>query len=338
MLVGMDKDKRYYSVDSLKGIAMLSIVITHFAWSDAERMNPVFPYFIDMAVPMMMFCMAFLWSIHGDETDIYNGKIIGRKLFRILFPYLLCFIPDIFYAFKTGEAYDLISAINLFLVGGRGPGSYYVPVMVQIIFFFPIIYGIIRRYKNKGLIICLVINLLLEIYKNVLQMSEAEYRLLAFRYIFIIACGCAFECFSGSVNETWHKRSNIIAMLVMFICGTGFIVVTRYLGYEPIVLNYWTFACCIASMYIVPVVQIYIAHAPRLKVFEYIGRSSWGIFLVQKLFYKCGSLYLYDIVGSRVIQLILCIFISVMVGILFDRITSHLMKLIVQKRKNAKAV
>lgn len=46
---------RNNTLDILKGIAIISIIITHFAWTASQRMNILFPYYINMAVPIFMF-------------------------------------------------------------------------------------------------------------------------------------------------------------------------------------------------------------------------------------------------------------------------------------------
>lgn len=45
----MAANNRYRSLDVLKGVSILFVVITHYAWSAEERLRFLFPFFIDMA-------------------------------------------------------------------------------------------------------------------------------------------------------------------------------------------------------------------------------------------------------------------------------------------------
>ena len=74
--------------------------------------------------------------------------------------------------------------------GGYGPGSYYVPVMVQFVFLFPLIEKIVYRYRFAGVVFFGGCNLLYEILQRLYGMGESCYRLLIFRYLLLIAYGC----------------------------------------------------------------------------------------------------------------------------------------------------
>ena len=89
-------------------------------------------------------------------------------------------------AFKV----DKVGIFSAFLRGGFGPGSYYYPIMIQFIFYFPVIYAIVRRYNFSGVIICGLINFIYEILKYAYEMNAGCYRLLLFSYTLLIAYGC----------------------------------------------------------------------------------------------------------------------------------------------------
>lgn len=55
-------DERYRSVDFIKGICILFIIITHHSWSKAEMSKYLFPFWIDMAVPLFMIISGFVYS------------------------------------------------------------------------------------------------------------------------------------------------------------------------------------------------------------------------------------------------------------------------------------
>ena len=45
---------RQRSVDFLKGICILLVIFTHCTWTEAERLKYLFPFWVDMAVPVFM--------------------------------------------------------------------------------------------------------------------------------------------------------------------------------------------------------------------------------------------------------------------------------------------
>lgn len=89
-----------------------------------------------------------------------------------------------------GGTLDCLQWTLDFLDGGYGPGSYYYPLMIQLIFVFPIIHFIVRKYQYLGVWICGFINFIYELLQRAYDMNEACYRLLVLRYILVISVGC----------------------------------------------------------------------------------------------------------------------------------------------------
>lgn len=58
----MNTSERYTVVDVLKGICVIFAIITHYEWSDNQRLLGLFPYTIDMAVPIFMIISGYIMS------------------------------------------------------------------------------------------------------------------------------------------------------------------------------------------------------------------------------------------------------------------------------------
>lgn len=75
------------TIDFIKGICILFIIITHFIWDDNERLRYLFPFYIDMAVPIFMIISGYLnaLSFNGKNmskiSDAYTIKEILSKFF-----------------------------------------------------------------------------------------------------------------------------------------------------------------------------------------------------------------------------------------------------------------
>lgn len=78
--------------------------------------------------------------------------------------------------------------------------------MIQFIFIFPIIYFIVKKFGDKGVVICGFINFVYEVLKNVYGVSLSTYRLLVFRYIFVIAAGCYMSDVEERQEEIEYKH------------------------------------------------------------------------------------------------------------------------------------
>ena len=125
----------------------------------------------------------------------------------------------------------IADVLKNYLCGGWGPGSYYYPLMIQFVFVFPIIYFVIKENSRRGLVICLVVNILYEILKWAYEMNIECYRLLLFRYIFIIAFGC-YLIFINSIEYIYIYIYIRILVRTNFYCNVSLCRI--YTGYSKL--------------------------------------------------------------------------------------------------------
>ena len=133
--------------------------------------------------------------------------------------------------FLLHQNLSLFSLVKMYLTGAEGAGSYYFPCMIQFIFIFPIIFRLIDKFKSKGLLVCFIVNILYEILQRAYDMNHTCYRLLVFRYIFTISCGCYFR-FNGLNIKRLHS-------ILSVLFGIGYIYLITYTKYEPKIIIYW---------------------------------------------------------------------------------------------------
>lgn len=69
-LTDRQTDRRYHSIDFVKGICILFIIITHYTWEEAERLKYLFPFWIDMAVPIFMVVSGFVYTKSFQKNHI----------------------------------------------------------------------------------------------------------------------------------------------------------------------------------------------------------------------------------------------------------------------------
>ena len=317
--------ERNSSLDLFKGICIIFVIITHYQWADRERLSLLFPFWIDMAVPIFMIISGYLYAKsferHGIGTveNAYEPKALLQRIIRFTVPFTIAYlVEEVAYVVYYHEITP-VKSLYRFLVGGAGPGSYYYPVMIQFIFWFPVIFFLIKRHGEKGFVGCIIINFIYELLQRAYGMNEGCYRMLVFRYTFVIAFGC-YMALSKEKLKTW--------MLVLLgLVGAGYIVIFKYMNLTPPITIYWTGTSYLASMFIVPIAYVLITKARiSCKPLEILGKASFNIFLVQMLYYAFAARITYKIISNEPLQILVSIVICILAGIPFFMLENCLTK------------
>jgi peptidoglycan/LPS O-acetylase OafA/YrhL len=212
------------------------------------------------------------------------------------------------------------AAIAGFITGGVGPGSYYYPLMLQFVFVFPVVYSIVKKHDFIGVVECFLLNGLYEVIQRSYGMGEATYRLLIFRYIFLIGAGCYMH--------TGKKKPARWVGVGSMLLGAGWLAGCCYLGYQPRVIVYWSSTSLLAALWVIPIVWLLLKDPKlsrmRCKPLEEMGRASYNIFLAQMVFFAYAASSVYKMIPNRAMQLPVCIFVSVTAGYLFYLAESRL--------------
>ena len=76
---------------------------------------------------------------------MYAWEMIKPKLIRFLVPFFtVCLIEIVLLVIEDKH----INPPRIFLLGAYGPGSYYVPIMIQLLVIFPIIYKLVEKMPD----------------------------------------------------------------------------------------------------------------------------------------------------------------------------------------------
>lgn len=328
------KSHRQPVIDVIKGMCIIFVIITHYGWDDKQRLAWLFPFFIDMAVPIFMivsgytFTASYLRKGIDRFEDAYDSTIISKRIFRYTIPFLMAYIIEVICFYFIKRRVNILEIITTFFIGGWGPGSYYYPEMIQITFFLPVILYSIRKKPKSGLIFWFIFNAFYEFIKNVVGLDTSIYRLSLFRYTFLLAFGCYIY-----LNR--EKKINKVYLILSLIVGITYILATKYWGYQTkIINNEWCGTSFMAALYIAPIVMliIYKFGSFSWRPIEFIGKASYNIFLTQLVYYCTASRIIVKITSYMWVHVILNIFICVFVGIIFylieGRITSRVLILV----------
>jgi len=225
--------------------------------------------------------------------DWFKFDNFSNKFLRIFIPYVVIFIIEIILYKITNREISLKEVVVGFFTGGWGPGSYYFPVLLQLLLLFPFI---LLLAKTKYGWLCLVlIQILLEITTQRFGMSDWVYRLLFFRYLGFVTFGILLYLnntgkYKGLVSKIIQQK---YLLSLSFICGVGIIYLLNYSSYQPVLFKRWTTTSLPVVLYCFPLVfismksEILLKKIPKMldRVILIIAKSTFHIFLVQMTHY-----------------------------------------------------
>ncbi len=273
--------KRNDFLDVLKGICILLVILTHFDWTEPERLKYLFPFWMNPAVPVFMIISGYLFAESFKRKNVtkfreaYNLKQIINKIIRYTIPLILIYgIEVVLKIYVAKQELSASKIFTTFFLGGFGPGSYYYPYMIQFIFLFPLIYFAIRKWNFGGLVACGAANVIYEVLKVPLHMTASTYRLIVLRYIFAIAIGCYISL--------GKKKMPVWLGILSMIFGAGFIYAVCYTDYRPTYFFRWARTSMLAVFYIAPIAYVLIKNCTwSFKPLAMLGKASYNIFFVQ---------------------------------------------------------
>lgn len=290
--------KHIYLIDYLKAFSIIMVIITHYAWQD--KINAWFLFVINMAVPVFMLISGYNFSASGMRKaegklqKMYDHRVLLPKVVRFTLPFAFVFVFEIVLKVMQGKEYSILDILVRFCKGGYGPGSYYYPIMIQLLFIFPLIYLLVAKLNWFGVVVAAQVNFVYEIVIHEIGIDVSGYRLLVFRYIFYIALGCYLFFFTKKKIPMW-------ILLLMIGLGSGYLVAVYYEGYEPHIFTYWTRTCMITALYVFPIVYLMFHRFLNFRIpgksgkcLSEIGKASYHIFLVQMVYYhfEFGNMFL----------------------------------------------
>ncbi len=170
-------------------------------------------------------------------------------------------------------------------------------------------------------------NAVFELLQWAYGMNGECYRLLLFRYTFVIAFGCYLNLPEQKISKGLYAGA--------FIIGVLFILAYCYWGYQPVVIVHWTRTSFVGSLYLLPIAAVLIKKCTwKFAPLELLGKASFNIFLAQMVYYQCASRFVYAHVQSRPLQLLIGVVASVVFGLVFYWLETPLTKFLVKKSED----
>lgn len=291
------RTERLDIIDYLKALAVLFVIMDHASIVNGtllDRSGPLFLLFINKAVPIFMLLSGFTLAMSAKNhtlRELYDPKRLWRKFLRITIPTVITYALFLILKFAAGKGLSLSEAANCFLLGRVGYGAYYYAVMVQFILIAPVLMHIIRKYESYGVIVAGLCNLFYEICCSCYNLDKRIYRILVFRYIFIIALGIY-------MHEIRGRKIGGKTLAEMLAVGAIYVLLPNWWGYEYRVFTYspWNKSGMMSAFYVFPIIYIVMcafsdARADKVckRAAALAGKASYHIMYTQLMYFNVRS-------------------------------------------------
>jgi peptidoglycan/LPS O-acetylase OafA/YrhL len=308
---------RNNSIDFIKGVAILSVIILHN--TPANKLFQI--AWIGQAVPLFLLVTAYLTCgsfQNGKTMTVYYSKqSTGKMLKRIFVPFI--FVQCVIYFFPSIN----FSLYSILLQGGIGPGSYYPWLYLQCWIILPFIIKIIDNMSvGKSSLLFLSICIILEIASSIIHINAQLYRLLFYRYLFLLYLGCLLK------KQEWKINVKILTAALIGLIFSLFEIYIN-INLEPFFINQWQGVHWITAFYAVLIFltlrHIYTyTHICIRKTFLLLGKYSYEIFLCQ--------MFVFSIFPKKLLGFIENLYLETILFIIFTTIFSIAPIILYKKR------
>lgn len=240
----------------------------------------------------------------GMRGGGYSIASLKRQILRIIPSYTLIYFMEMGFLFLNGQLQNLDWKyfIIFYIIGGKGPGGYYVPIMIQLFLVMPFLVSFICKCPAKGLFFVFTANLLFELLVKSVPFHPEIYRLFIGRYLFLLAMGVFLRTIRGKkLSVRYLSGSLFIGILYIFI--TNYFRLTDPAGaYSWSLFKYWQMTAFPVAFYLFPFMYLLLEKLSGVQVktwfgsiMQKIGSRTWYIYGVQMFYF----LIVYEVYGVK---------------------------------------
>lgn len=317
-IVPIKKEGHEPFIDYLKGVSILFVVLTH-------------------CLPLQDYLLCSLWSAQAvpifliiQSFHAYRGNqcnIRLRKLFRRILRPFLCMFGLQFLLLVCIRGWDnaYVLTRQVIATGGIGPGSYYVWIYLQFYFALPFLMRMMHGWgKIKIGCFFVILSIAMEILCSYADMPGWLYRLLAFRYLFLIYLGYLWVA-KGIVLNRWTGILSGASMTFILLLAYADINMEPWICASDWKIFHWP--TYFYAAYLFPV-MLYVCYKHigswQNDLLCKMGKYSYEIFLLQMfIFTFLPSAQQLDIIGNiyltTILRVLLAIALSIIPVLLYKR-------------------
>jgi len=281
---------QYLDITQIFSFQTISSVFTHWITYSALTTQQVVPVFI--IILSFNLSLSFQRRGYARLKDMFSWPEIKKKIRRYFVPFFVIFfvsliIGGVFFLFTNQQ----ILTINFRLFFGylpiNGPGNYFIPLILQMILFFPFIYLFYRHNRYLCLIGGFILAFLCEIINhfgiNSIWYSDS---LVRFFPLIILGVWISDLYLTGQMRNTYFILFGVISGIYLIIISqfeTGTINGIQFIPYtasQNLFSCGWPALILILGLLWLPKVKNTLT-----KPIALLGKSSYHIYLVQIVFF-----------------------------------------------------
>jgi peptidoglycan/LPS O-acetylase OafA/YrhL len=324
--------KRNYTIDIIKALAIISVILIH-GLSNAILYDILAPYYIWQTVPVFMILMgynaanSFMRKGYENLPDILARHYLLNKAERILLPFSVIWFMQVLIQFFYFDNRNISELLLRFLEGGYGPGSYFIPLLLQASILIPFIYLILKKQPTKMMILLFFVSLLIDLASFWLNISGSLYRILIIRHLFSVTLGIWYALEKSTIKLKW--------LVIPAAASLAYITAVHYYNWELIVEEYWHSQHAPSYFYVLFIIMIGMKYLEvgkeslLEKFFILIGQASLHIYLTQMFYFWFLHERLPDFSG--IVYLLMFLTIPIASGIGFYLLDGYVNRRVIKK-------
>lgn len=314
-------------LDFIKAYAIIFVILAHSLPIMLMKYS-LFYVWADMQVPIFILIQTFHSYKKGYAPTINWMYLIKRIIVPFVFTQgLLIFILLLF----SNESQENI-VTNCVKAGGCGPGSYYFWIYLQMAFILVLLFPLVKKLSRLQLLLyVLLFSVGCEVLFSLIDLPDAIYRLLAFRYLFLIPL--AFYWIDNDVKiNTFNVLLSVISIVAVIFFSFSDV------DLEPLFYNTgWKTHRWICYFYL-PILLTYVLWGLYnilkekkwlFSIIKEIAKSSYEIYLVQMMVFVLVPINRLIFIQSDLIRtpiwIILTFVLSITGGIILNKIVQNLL-------------
>lgn len=322
--------QRIKIIDYIKALFIIFVVVTHTEVIPGDSIVQLF--ITAQVVPGFMLLSGYTYALSSQKKTLRqmcNTRKMMKGICRYLVPAIIAYLIYLVGWYIRGDyRLTIWDMVYRFVMGLYGPGGYYCGIMLQFVLLAPVLFFIVRKYNQFGVLIIGVINFLFEIIVRIWNMHEVVYRVLIFKYLLVIAMGM-YLCLN--TMKKWHKKYLVLCWLI----GVAYLILPYCTSYQYHLFTLWSETSMMDTFFIFPMMCVALLKFDKLegangiaKVIECIGKASYHIMYVQLIYFVGVKDALYTMIDLQkmgsLFEVVFALAVSLVGGVIFHKLDTKI--------------
>jgi peptidoglycan/LPS O-acetylase OafA/YrhL len=332
-------NNRNHNIDILKMIAIVSVILLHSFPRDLLFLSGA-PYHIWQTVPIFMILAGYNTAnsykrrSYNSLNQVYNFSFIYKKMERLIYPFLLVWLVQMVAQYVISEGLSINEIFISLLSGGWGPGSYFVPIIIQATLILPLIYFLCRKNLTVMTIFLFVLSIVFEFICLFIDLPGSIYRLLVIRYLFALTLGVWLALNKSKIKFKWLIPLAILSFV--YITGVNYyewvFIMEKFWLSQHSPSYFWSLILIILGLTVYRIK----ANNKISKLLVKIGQASYHIFLVQMVYFWAIANRLPDMSG--VLYLAITLVFCLVIGLIYFEMENWIRKMYKSRLDEKRAI